>query len=354
MAIESGIPGERPAENAPATRSLPGDRAGSINERWPALVLFLLPWSWYLVRDLHWVFDPIAIALPILIPPLALVLALCAAGWRRRWLLPATASVVLVGLTAIVGPWTPRSGSAPEDPITVLAANLTAVTGEPFTSEVWPALRAQDADLVVLSEFNGELTDQVGGLYDHLLLSDLAEADLVGEESGTRLNRAFVGVFSRYPIERLPDDGDLEEGLPGLRIRVEGPAGPFVLYALHLPKPSMWSDGFSASFGSRDEVLGSIEALSEAESLPVVLAGDLNLSDRESGYRGLVDGLRDAMRQGVWAGPTSVKGDLIWRLLALRIDHLLVSERWCADGGRRVPLPHSDHRAVTASVGPCE
>jgi hypothetical protein len=60
-------------------------------------------------------------------------------------------------------------------------------------------------------------------------------------------------------------------------------------------------------------------------------------------------GLTDAMRSG-WTGPTSVTQ---WRLLLLRIDHLLVGPRWCGDASRRFELPGSDHDGVTATVGPC-
>ena len=353
MPIERGIPGLQAAETAPVSRD-PGRRP--VETLWDhrvEILATLLPWCWFVLRDLGWVFDPAAIALPVIGLAFVLVLAVSGLIMRRRWMLLGAASTALLGLAVVIGPWIPQSSSAPRQPTTVLAANLTAVTGEPFASELWPTILAEDSDILVLSEFNGELTELVGESYEYALLSNLAQADLVGDESGTQLNRAFVGVFSRLPVERLPDNSQLDEGLPGLRVRVEGPAGPFILYALHLPKPSAWSDGFSASFHSRNEVIRVIADLIEAESLPVVVAGDLNLSDRESMYRELTGSLRDAMRQGVWAGPTSVKQELGWGLLALRIDHVLVSEPWCADGGDRIPLPLSDHRAVVASVGPC-
>ncbi|SDF31974.1 endonuclease/exonuclease/phosphatase family protein [Pseudonocardia oroxyli] len=59
--------------------------------------------------------------------------------------------------------------------------------------------------------------------------------------------------------------------------------------------------------------------------------------------------LTDAARD-TWQGPTQVTS---WRLLLLRIDHVLVSPGWCGDDPLHVPLPGSDHQAVTATVGPC-
>jgi endonuclease/exonuclease/phosphatase (EEP) superfamily protein YafD len=81
----------------------------------------------------------------------------------------------------------------------------------------------------------------------------------------------------------------------------------------------------------------------------VVVAGDLNSTDRARDYRLLDAGLVDAMRDG-WAGPTSVTQ---WRAFLLRIDHLFVGRGWCGDGAHRVELPGSDHDAIVATVGPC-
>jgi endonuclease/exonuclease/phosphatase (EEP) superfamily protein YafD len=87
-----------------------------------------------------------------------------------------------------------------------------------------------------------------------------------------------------------------------------------------------------------------------AETLPVVIAGDMNMPDRTSSYRAFTDAMHDAVRSG-FAWPTSLK----WfqAPLLLRIDHIWVSEEWCADDGGSFTLAGSDHRGVNASVGPC-
>ncbi|MEP7059660.1 MAG: endonuclease/exonuclease/phosphatase family protein, partial [Actinomycetota bacterium] len=72
---------------------------------------------------------------------------------------------------------------------------------------------------------------------------------------------------------------------------------------------------------------------------PVVIAGDLNLSDRTHGYRILLSDFRDAMRAGAWAGDTFEQG--IWRYALLRIDHLFVSRSWCAKDPSRFTVTGS-------------
>ena len=85
--------------------------------------------------------------------------------------------------------------------------------------------------------------------------------------------------------------------------------------------------------------------------MPVVVAGDLNTSDRARDYRVLIDdaGLTDAMLDN-WAGPTQIGH---WATLLVRIDHLLVSPGWCGDDSSRYPIPASDHRGIISTVGPC-
>jgi endonuclease/exonuclease/phosphatase (EEP) superfamily protein YafD len=135
-----------------------------------------------------------------------------------------------------------------------------------------------------------------------------------------------------------------------MRAAVAAPA-PFVLYAMHVPKP-WWSGsgGYWTTPAEHHRLVETVAAQIAREPGPVVLAGDLNSTDRARDYRLLVGaGLTDAMRAG-WAGPTSVT---VFRALLLRIDHLLVGPGWCGEASRRFTLPRSDHDGITATVGPC-
>ena len=84
---------------------------------------------------------------------------------------------------------------------------------------------------------------------------------------------------------------------------------------------------------------------------PVVIAGDLNLSDRAHGYRLLCEGRRDAVR-GSFARSTFVGDGLMWRLLKLRIDHIFIPADWSHGGGSSFKLIGSDHHGVRADIGP--
>jgi endonuclease/exonuclease/phosphatase family metal-dependent hydrolase len=156
-------------------------------------------------------------------------------------------------------------------------------------------------------------------------------------------------VYSRWPIvdvRSLP--GDLE-GF-GVRAIIERPEGRFVVYGIHTFRPWIDDSRASISVPEHRRLIRELADQAAAERLPTVVAGDLNLVDRSSGYRLFDDRMRDAVRTS-WAGPTSLKGKFL-PLLA-RIDHIFVSEEWCADGGGRFDIAGSDHRGVVATVGPC-
>jgi endonuclease/exonuclease/phosphatase (EEP) superfamily protein YafD len=105
------------------------------------------------------------------------------------------------------------------------------------------------------------------------------------------------------------------------------------------------------TFAAQRQLLVDLLQAIGAETTPVIVAGDLNLSDRSEGYRWLDDRFDDAMRTGWWAASTYRHG--LWRALLLRIDHLFVPEDWCAVDAGTFRVPGSDHMAVEATVGPC-
>ncbi|PVZ03664.1 endonuclease/exonuclease/phosphatase family protein [Actinomycetospora cinnamomea] len=293
---------------------------------WLWALLAVLPWLWFPLRDpLGLVGDVLAILLPVI----ALAAAATAVVRGRRRGVPSAVSAVLAAAMAVVGPWTPADAGAvrPGAALTVASAN---VTGLPSTV---PALVGASADVLVVVE-NGPGVDRaVAAAYPFHVSS---------------LGAPAVGVYSRVPVRLLERPGP---DLRGMRVAVEGPT-PFVLYALHVPRPWWTGRGsYQATPAEHHRLVEEVAARVARERGPVVVAGDLNSTDRARDYRLLADevGLTDAMRAG-WAGPTSVTQ---WRLLLLRIDHLLVGPGWCGDGARRFPLPGSDHDGVAATVGPC-
>ncbi|MCU1501180.1 MAG: hypothetical protein JWM12_534, partial [Ilumatobacteraceae bacterium] len=107
------------------------------------------------------------------------------------------------------------------------------------------------------------------------------------------------------------------------------------------------------SFGGARRAVFALDHAADADGAngPVVIAGDLNLSDRTSGYRRLAAGRLDASRTG-WADAT-FHGSTTWSLMLLRIDHIFVPSRWCAARASSFHLRGSDHDGVQASIGHC-
>jgi endonuclease/exonuclease/phosphatase (EEP) superfamily protein YafD len=156
-------------------------------------------------------------------------------------------------------------------------------------------------------------------------------------------------VLSHLPLEDPEVHPGLGKGV--LTVRVLGPA-PFTLLATHLSRPALDAGAADlVTFGHHHGEVRALLALADRQEGPVVIAGDLNTSDRTRAYRELDDELVDAVRTGRWAGTTFFARP--FRVLALRIDHVFVSPGWCADGGGTLAVAGSDHHAVRSDVGPC-
>ena len=128
---------------------------------------------------------------------------------------------------------------------------------------------------------------------------------------------------------------------------------PFLLVGVHLPRAGIKGVpylGAKVTFAGQQPPVSAVVRLTNASHLPVVVAGDLNVSDRTASYRRLVAHRRDAMRAG-WARSTYLQ--FPWSLMALRIDHVLIDRSWCAEHARRFHASGSDHDAVEVTIGPC-
>ena len=305
-----------------------------------ALLLAVLPWTWFGWRDAAAdLGDMIAILLPLVVVGLvATALAVTTFSRRLCWLLPA-ASAALFGLTATIGPWLPADAGAvrPGAGISVLGANVRGVRSP------LPAVLAEHPDVLVVSEVTESVDARLTDAYPyHAASFDVADYQ---EELDPQ-----VGVYSRFPFRVLAEPS---RDLPGFRVLIAAPSGQFVLYGLHIPRPWYTDRGpsFQVTVAEHHRIAAAVAAGIAAERTPAVLVGDLNTADRTRDYRLLLHagGMIDAMRDGVTTYSSVGK----WTALLLRIDHVMASAGWCGDGAHQVTLPGSDHRGVAVTVGPC-
>jgi endonuclease/exonuclease/phosphatase (EEP) superfamily protein YafD len=257
------------------------------------------------------------------------------AGQPAAALVPA--ALALGSLVAIVLPRVPRPLSPPNRPVRLASVNLQFDSPRP--ADAARNAIAIGADVLVVCE----LTDAT----DALLTPAFPYRIAIDSDDHAHFGQA---VFSRLPI----DDLAMPERVAGQvhRIRVGGDT-PFVLYSSHVPRPALrrWRTPGLISFAGHRRAVDLLDRCIRAETEPAVLAGDLNLSDRASGYRTLIRGRRDVMR-GRWPIATFHRHSGFWRMLSLRIDHLVVPSDWGARDGRAFDLDGSDHRGVIADIGP--
>jgi endonuclease/exonuclease/phosphatase (EEP) superfamily protein YafD len=294
-----------------------------------------VPWLWFLVRDLSVVMEVVAIFLPplVLLGVVALVVAM--AVLRQPWLLVAAGSWTLFAVVAVFLPWVPHSTGHVRGGrgVTIAVANVLA--DNPTKEEAAADVAAIGADVVVVPEDSRRIHDALMRTYAYGHLYRYASS--------------WLGVYSNLPVTESTGTPVFDPARY-LRLEVGGPT-PFVLWALHPPRPWLTANGsFQMRPGGHARVLSRfLDAIAE-ETEPVVVAGDLNLTDRGRGYRKFTAHLDDAMRS-IRGSRTEIKR--LYRPLLLNIDHILEPPDWCADHARRFRIRGSDHRGITARVGPC-
>jgi vancomycin resistance protein VanJ len=287
-----------------------------------------VPWTWFLVRGLHPRLEAVAVLLPLIVfGALALTLVVAAALRRPRWLV-VTASILLFAIAAIVLPRVPHPGPAPLAPLRLASANVFSENATPGAAV--RALLDQDADVEVAVETSPDFRfalDEADAAHPYLAVDD----QLV--------------LRSRFPIQPLEDPPNVPARRI-LRASIDGPGGPFVIYVVHALNPLSES-----TFADQLAWVRHLNAAAARETVPVVMAGDFNMSDRQVAYRDLAGPLRDAITAGGWGRTTYPYG--VWAPLLLRIDHVFESRTWCAAGSARFDVPGSDHDGIAVSVGPC-
>jgi endonuclease/exonuclease/phosphatase family metal-dependent hydrolase len=293
--------------------------------RWVALGI-ALPWAWYLVRDLGPAMQLVAFALPVIVAAAVLGLIVAAFDGKRITTVLVALSVALFGWVTIVGPRSAQPSPPPRDPVRVATI---AAGAEPLDAKTLSATIARSrAQVVVLASASKRTREAAGAVKGF---------------DGRLVRTPFV-ILSRFPVEELP----LAKGLPRdlvIRVQVQRPGGAFVVYGVSSGTTPL--DATLQAPMRPDRLLAAIAD----EQLPVVLLGDLGVTDRSAQYRELIEVLRDAMRAGSSA-PSTLRSP-VWTPLLLRVDHVLTWASWCARGGETFGIPTSEHLGLAVAIGPC-
>lgn len=294
--------------------------------------------AWVLVRvlglELGYPLSPAISYTPYVLP--VVVVATIVAVALRQWppaAVAGTAALVLVVLLA------PRVIGGPDDEtegrtLNVMASNLLRGSGDPAT--VLRLVRDNDVEILTLQELTPEFKrrfERLGGreLLPHAILA-------------LRPSGNGNGVYSRYPLRRVPSD---EPETEQLRTAVAiGPDVQVEAVSVHTRAP--------IDTGSLGEWERSVEALPKADpDGPMrLLLGDFNASFDHPQFRDVVgSGYQDAAEQmGDGLIATWPTRDKPFRYLPVTLDHLLYDERLGARKFEAFDLPGTDHRAVYAQL----
>jgi endonuclease/exonuclease/phosphatase (EEP) superfamily protein YafD len=271
---------------------------------------------------------------------LASVLPLLVALVARRWAAAAVALLAcLLFAAALLPRWLPGPRPDVAGPrIRVMTSNLYLGRGDP--AAVVALVRAQGVDVLGLEEMTPEVLRRLDAAGLRRLLP-YRNADARRGASGT-------GLFSRFPLKRRKPYNSLDRnGEPRALVRVPG-ARPFEVQVVHPPPP------INGQAPKWRHMLGELPLpfrgdASSPPGPPQMLIGDFNATLDHAQLRELLDGYVDA------ADATGKGYKTTWPAgrrfpPEIAIDHVLIDPRMRADDVTVHVVPHSDHRAVIATV----
>jgi len=270
----------------------------------------------------------------LILSPLALIPALML---RNRLLLALLALPILAFVIDYGGQFIPRSAvhAADQTEFRLLTYNL--LRSNLNTDATTAIIRESGADVVALQEltplqaeaFDGSLRD----LYPYQAFHP--QEDFSGQ-----------GVLSRYPI-RSDEFWQIHLGHQRIELEIEGQR--IALYNAHPIHPFI--GGFPNFYQPGDRA-SEIEVLlnrTAAESIPVLLVGDFNLSDQEALYQQISARFSDAYRQMGWGMGFTYPN---MGILLARIDYVFHSAAFTPLEARVLPDGGgSDHLPLWVRLG---
>lgn len=229
----------------------------------------------------------------------------------------------------------PSAESLTAESLTVMTINVRYGTAD--MAALVAAVESADPDVVVLVEITTDSREALRALeWDEMFPNHVGEPAPAWDSSGTM-------VFSTFPLELLGTAQSIQQQHT---IRVEGPAGPLVMMAVHPINP--WVD-----FDHWATELEDIRVEAEAHTgEPLIALGDFNAVREHLPMRRLLDaGLTEAAEQAGAGWLRTFPADRVIPPL-IAIDHVLVNRHLRVVSVTTFSVAGSDHLGLVASIEP--
>ncbi|HSH02171.1 MAG TPA: endonuclease/exonuclease/phosphatase family protein [Anaerolineae bacterium] len=259
---------------------------------------------------------------------------------------------------AFGGLFWPRSGGEGELSVGVLSFNVRYSGYDPAV--IAAIIEEAGADIVGIQELTTEL--------DAYLATELASIYPYQLTTPAVTGPWGSGVFSRYPLTLVSDEGDAYGFLHTQIVSFTYPVGDgeeeVYFFNVHTTPPQLLIEtspllpvGVPRGYGAwpRHEQIREVRAQLDEISEPVILVCDCNMTPASYDYDYLTANLSDAFAEAGWGwGHTfHFEGGNGWLagIPLIRIDYIFYSEHWGAYEARVLPRGSSDHRALYAQLG---
>ncbi|MEZ4672434.1 MAG: endonuclease/exonuclease/phosphatase family protein [Anaerolineae bacterium] len=222
----------------------------------------------------HWLIMPALLLLPVVV-----VL-------RRGWLALLLAMPVVVFLWNYGIQFIPRSAVAMRDmPVfIVLTHNVYADTND-YAARL-ALIKQADADVVAFQELTNEASDY---------LANGLKTDYPYQAMHPQIGYAGQGILSKLPITS-DDYWQLSRGHQRAVLQVGGK--PITIYNIHPAPPGLSLTGSDSSL--RGAEIDELLVRFQGESAPLLIIGDLNLTDLTDDYARLTASYHDVYREVGW------------------------------------------------------
>jgi vancomycin resistance protein VanJ len=253
--------------------------------------------------------------------------------------------------------WTPKTIDIQNSSIsvTILSMNVGQHLVEPKFLNTF--ILEQDADIVFLQEVtdkhikNGwpDLREK----YPYQVHGPLLSERQVG-----------MGILSRYPILSSKDFKLADEGLVfQQRSTVQIDEREIAVYNIHTTYPWFRPQKILFSltlpmynYSTRSSEIQTLVKLLQDENLPVIAAGDFNMTDQAQDYNYLTQILTDSFQESgwgfgfTWPAHKNPSGEINLNKPTVRVDYIMHSSDWISQATQVLSKIGSDHLPLTTKL----